>query len=102
MTNAKAKQQLNRLIKSIQQTEVKELERQRQRLAAYVDNCEADIEEDASIAAVIRELENYISDRADCNITTMNRIGKALTGRDIIAEYVAGNGLPCVECGAEV
>lgn len=96
-----ARQQLITIIESIQQTEIKELERQRKRLTAYADRHEADIEEDSSIAAVIRELENYLSDRAEAYITTMNRIGKLLTGRDTVAEWAAANGLPYVECGAD-
>lgn len=99
--STKARQQLKKLIESIQQAEIRELERQRKRLAAYVDRHEADIEEDSSIAAVIRELENYLSNRTEAYITTMNRIGKALTGRDAVAEFAEENGLPYVECGAE-
>lgn len=99
--STKARQQLNRLIETIQQAEIRELERQRKRLAAYTDRHEADIEEDSSIAAVIRELENYLSNRTDAYIATMNHIGKALTGRDIVAEFLEENGLPYVECGAE-
>lgn len=101
MTNTKAKKQLSRLIETIQQVEINELEQQRKRLAAYVDSHEADIEEDSSIAAVIRELENYLSNRTDAYIATMNHIGKALTGRDIVAKFLEENGLPYVECGAE-
>jgi len=56
----KTRKQLDRLINTIQQTEVKTLERQRKRFAAY--SHEADMEEDTDIAAVIRELENYLSD----------------------------------------
>ena len=96
--STKATQQLNRLIESIQQAEIRELERQRKRLAAYMDSHEADIEEDSSTAAVIRELENYLSNRTDAYITTMNHIGKALTGRDAVAEFSEENGLPYVEC----
>ena len=95
--STKARQQLNRLIESIQQAEIRELERQRKRLAAYMDSHEADIEEDSSTAAVIRELENYLSNRTDAYITTMNHIGKALTGRDAVAEFAAENGLQCVD-----
>ena len=98
MTDTKARQQLNRLINSIQQTEIKELEQQRKRLAAYMNSHEADIEEDSSIAAVIRELENYLSNRTEAYITTMNRIGKLLTGRDAVAEFAAENGLQYVDC----
>ena len=29
----------------------------------------------------------------------MNRIGKLLTGRDAVAEFIDANGLPYVECG---
>ncbi len=101
MTNTKARQQLNRLIDTIQQTEIKELEKQRKWLVAYMDSHEADMEEDTDIAAVIREVENYLSDRAEVYIITMNRIGKILTGRDSVAEYAAENGLPCVEFGAD-
>lgn len=97
----KSQNQLNRLIDSIQQSELDTLEKQRQQLAAYVDSHGADIEEDADIAVVIREVENYLSDRADDYITAMNRIGKILTGRDAVAEYIAANNLPYVECGAE-
>lgn len=96
--STKARQQLNRLIESIQQAEIRELEQQRKRLAAYVDRHEADIEEDSSIAAVIRELENYLSNRAEAYIATMNRVGKALTGRDVVVEFAAENGLQCVDC----
>lgn len=96
----KAKNQLNRLIDSIQRTELDTLEQQRQQLAAYVDNHSADIKEDTDIAAVIREVENYLSDRAEGYIAAMNRIGKILTGRDAVAEWAAANNLPCVECGA--
>lgn len=99
--STKARQQLNKLIESIQQAEIRELEQQRKRLAAYVDRHEADIEEDTDIATVIRDLNNYLSDRAEAHITTMNRIGKALTGRDIVAEFAEENGLPYVECGVE-
>lgn len=99
--STKARQQLNRLIESIQQAEIRELERQRKRLAAYTDRHEADMEEDTDIATVIRDLNNYLSDRAEAYITTMNHIEKALTGRDIVAEFLEENGLPYVECGAE-
>ena len=96
--STKARQQLNKLIESIQQAEIRELERQRKRLAAYADRHEADIEEDSSIAAVIRELENYLSNRTEAYITTMNHIEKALTERDVVAEFAAENGLQCVDC----
>lgn len=99
--NTKARQQLNKLIESIQQAEIRELERQRKRLAAYMDSHKADMKEDTDIATVIRDLNNYLSDRAEAYITTMNRIGKALTGRDAVAEFIDTNGLPYVECGAE-
>lgn len=99
--STKARQQLNRLIETIQQAEIRELERQRKRLAAYTDRHEADMEEDTDIATVIRDLNNYLSDRAEAYITTMNHIEKALTGRDIVAEFLEENGLPYVECGAE-
>lgn len=94
----KAKQQLNRLIGSIQQTEIRELEQQRKRLAAYADRHKADMEEDTAIATVIRDLNNYLSDRAEAYITVMNDVGKALTGRDAVAEFSEENGLPYVEC----
>ena len=96
--STKATQQLNRLIESIQQAEIRELERQRKRLAAYMDSHEADIEEDTDIATVIRDLNNYLSGRAEAYITTMNHIEKALTGRDAVAEFSEENGLPYVEC----
>lgn len=96
-----ARQQLNTIIDSIQQTEIKELEQQREKLAAYTDSHKADMEEDSDIATVIRELENYLSDRAEAYITMMNRIGKLLTGRDAVAEWAAANGLPYVKCGAD-
>lgn len=96
--STKARQQLNRLIESIQQAEIRELERQRKRLAAYTDRHEADMEEDTDIATVIRDLNKYLSDRAEAYITTMNRVGKALTGRDVVAEFAAENGLQCVDC----
>lgn len=96
-----ARQQLNTIIDSIQQTEIKELEQQRKRLAVYTDKHEADLEEDSSIATTIRELENYFSDRAEAYIAVMNAIGKLLTGRDTVAEWAAANGLPYVECGAD-
>lgn len=99
--STKARQQLNKLIETIQQAEINELERQRKRLAAYMDSHKADMEEDTDIATVIRDLNNYLSDRAEAYITTMNHIGKALTGRDIVAEFLEENGLPYVECGAE-
>lgn len=99
--STKARQQLNRLIETIQQAEINELERQRKRLAAYMDSHKADIEEDTDIATAIRDLNNYLSDRAEAYITTMNHIGKALTGQDIVAEFLEGNGLPYVECGVE-
>ena len=98
MISTRARQQLNTIIESIQQAEIRELERQRKRLAAYMNSHEADIEEDSSIAAVIRELENYLSNRTEAYITTINRIGKALTGRDAVAEFAAENGLQCVDC----
>ena len=101
MTDTKARQQLNRLINSIQQTEIKELEQQRKRLAAYADRYEADMEEDTDIATTIRELESYLSDRAEAYIAAMNSIGKLLTGRDAIVEWAAANGLPYVECGVD-
>ena len=101
MINTRARQQLNTIIDSIQQAEIKELEQQRKRVAAYTDRHEADIEEDSSIAAVIRELENYLSNRTEAYIATMNHIGKVLTGRDAVAEFAEENGLPYVECGAE-
>lgn len=97
----KARKQLDRLIDTIQQTEVKTLERKRKQLAAYKDSHEADLEEDTDIAAVIRELENYFSSRAEGYITAMNSIGKILTGRDIAAEFAAENGLPYVDCEAK-
>ena len=99
--STKARQQLNKLIETIQQAEINELERQRKRLAAYVDRHEADMEKDTDIATVIRDLNKYLSDRAEAYITTMNRVGKALTGRDAVAEFAEENGLPYVECGAE-
>lgn len=99
--STKARQQLNKLIETIQQAEINELERQRKRLAAYVDRHEADMEEDTDIATVIRDLNKYLSDRAEAYITTMNRVGKLLTGRDAVAEFAEENGLPYVECGAE-
>ena len=68
---------------------------------SYMDSHKADMEEDTDIATVIRELENYLSNRTDAYIATMNHIGKALTGRDIVAEFLEENGLPYVECGAE-
>lgn len=98
MISTRARQQLNTIIESIQQAEIRELERQRKRLAAYMNSHEADIEEDSSIAAVIRELENYLSNRTEAYITTINRVGKALTGRDVVAEFTAENGLQCVDC----
>lgn len=99
--STKARQQLNKLIETIQQAEINELERQRKGLAAYMDSHKADMEEDTDIATVIRDLNNYLSDRAEAYITTMNHIGKALTGQDIVAEFLEGNGLPYVECGVE-
>ena len=96
--STKARQQLNRLIKTIQQAEINELERQRKGLAAYMDSHKADMEEDTDIATAIRDLNNYLSDRAEAYITTMNHIGKALTGRDAVAEFVEENGLPYVNC----
>ena len=96
--STKARQQLNRLIESIQQAEIRELERQRKRLAAYMDSHEADMEEDTAIATVIRDLNNYLSGRAEAYITVMNDVGKALTGRDAVAEFSEENGLPYVEC----
>ena len=48
--STKARQQLNRLIETIQQAEIRELERQRKRLAAYMDSHKADMEEDTDIA----------------------------------------------------
>ena len=96
--NTKARQQLNKLIESIQQSEIRELERQRKRLAAYMDSHEADMEEDTDIATVIRDLNNYLSDRTEAYITVMNDTGKALTGRDVVAEFAAKNGLQCVDC----
>ena len=99
--STKARQQLNKLIETIQQAEINELERQRKGLAAYMDSHKADMEEDTDIATVIRDLNNYLSDRAEAYITVMNDAGKALTGRDAVAEFAAENGLPYVECGAE-
>ena len=96
--STKARQQLNRLIETIQQAEIRELERQRKRLAAYMDSHKADMEEDTDIATVIRELDNYLSNRAEAYIATMNRVGKALTGRNVVAEFAAENGLQCVDC----
>lgn len=101
MINTRARQQLNTIIETIQQTEIKEVEQQRKKLAAYTDSHKADMEEDTDIATVIRDLNNYLSDRAEAYITTMNRIGKILTGRDAVAEWVATNGFPYVECGAD-
>lgn len=98
MINTRARQQLNTIIESIQQTEIKEVEQQRKKLAAYTDSHKADMEEDTDIATVIRDLNNYLSDRAEAYITTMNRIGKILTGRDAVAEFSEENGLPYVEC----
>ena len=95
--STKARQQLNRLIDSIQQAEIRELEQQRKRLAAYADRHKADMEEDTAIATVIRDLNNYLSDRAEAYITVMNDAGKALTGRDVVAEFAAENGLQCVD-----
>lgn len=99
--STKARQQLNKLIETVQQAEINELERQRKGLAAYMDSHKADMEEDTDIATAIRDLNNYLSDRAEAYITTMNHIGKALTGQDIVAEFLEGNGLPYVECGVE-
>lgn len=99
MINTRARQQLNTIIETIQQTEIKEVEQQRKKLAAYTDSHKADMEEDADIAIVIRDLNNYLSNRAEAYITTMNRIGKILTGRDAVAEFITANGLPYVECG---
>ena len=96
--STKARQQLNRLIDSIQQAEIRELEQQRKRLAAYADRHKADMEEDTAIATVIRDLNNYLSDRTEAYITVMNDTGKALTGRDVVAEFAAKNGLQCVDC----
>ena len=96
--NTKARQQLNKLIESIQQSEIRELERQRKRLAAYMDSHKADMEEDTDIATVIRDLNNYLSDRTEAYITVLNDTGKALTGRDVVAEFAAKNGLQCVDC----
>ena len=96
--STKARQQLNRLIDSIQQAEIRELEQQRKRLAAYADRHKADMEEDTAIATVIRDLNNYLSGRTEAYITTMNHIEKALTGRDAVAEFSEENGLPYVEC----
>ena len=96
--STKARQQLNRLIESIQQAEIRELERQQKRLAAYMDSHKADMEEDTDIATVIRDLNNYLSDRTEAYITVMNDSGKALTGRDVVAEFAAENGLQCVDC----
>ena len=98
MINTRARQQLNTIIDAIQQAEIKELEQQRKKLAAYTDRHEADMEEDTDIATVIRDLNKYLSDRAEAYITTMNRVGKALTGRDVVAEFTAENGLQCVDC----
>ena len=94
----RAKNQLNRLIDSIQRTELDTLEQQRKQLAAYIKDHEADVQEDADIAIVIRELENYLSNRTEAYITTMNHIEKALTERDVVAEFAAENGLQCVDC----
>lgn len=99
--STKARQQLNKLIETIQQAEINELERQRKGLAAYMDSHKADMEEDTDIATAIRDLNNYLSDRAEAYITTMNHIGKALTGQDIVAEFLEGNGLPYVKCEVE-
>ena len=101
MINANARQQLHTILDSIQQAEIRELERQRKRLAAYMDSHKADMEEDTDIATAIRDLNNYLSDRAEAYITTMNHIGKALTGQDIVAEFLEGNGLPYVKCEVE-
>ena len=98
MINTRARQQLNTIIDSIQQAEIKELEQQRKKLMAYMDSHKADMEEDTDIATAIRGVNNYLSDRAEAYITTMNRIGKALTGRDAVAEFAAENGLQCVDC----
>ena len=96
--STKARQQLNKLIETIQQAEINELERQRKGLAAYMDSHKADMEEDTDIATAIRDLNKYLSDRAEAYITTMNHIEKALTGRDAVAEFLEENGL---EYGAE-
>ena len=76
MINTRARQQLNTIIDSIQQAEIKELEQQRKKLMAYMDSHKADMEEDTDIATAIRGVNNYLSDRAEAYITTMNRIGK--------------------------
>ena len=99
MINTRARQQLNTIIETIQQTEIKEVEQQRKKLAAYTDSHKADMEEDTDIATVIRDLNNYLSDRAEAYIVAMNAIGKILTGRDAVAEFIDTNGLPYVECG---
>lgn len=101
MINTRARQQLNTIIETIQQTEIKEVEQQRKKLAAYTDSHKADMEEDTDIATVIRDLNNYLSDRAEAYIVAMNAIGKILTGRDAVAEWAAANGLPYVECGVD-
>ena len=98
MINIRARQQLNTIIDAIQQAEIKELEQQRKKLAAYMDSHKADMEEDTDIATAIRDLNNYLSDRAEAYITRMNRIGKLLTRRDVVAEFTAENGLQCVDC----
>ena len=98
MINTRARQQLNTIIDSIQQAEIKELEQQRKKLMAYMDSHKADMEEDTDIATVIRDLNNYLSDRTEAYITVMNDTGKALTGRDVVAEFAAKNGLQCVDC----
>lgn len=99
MINTRARQQLNTIIDAIQQAEIKELEQQRKKLAAYTDSHKADMEEDTDMATAIRDLNNYLSDRAEAYITRMNRIGKLLTGRDAVSDFIAVNGLPYVECG---
>ena len=49
MINTRARQQLNTIIETIQQTEIKEVEQQRKKLAAYTDSHKADMEEDTDI-----------------------------------------------------
>ena len=63
MTATKARRQLDRLIDTIRRSEVDRLAQQREKLAAYIDNHAADIEENPSIPLLIHALDTYLLEK---------------------------------------
>lgn len=63
MTATKARKQLNRLIDTIRRSEVDTLAQQRDKLVAYINNHEADIEESPTIPLLIHALDEYLTEK---------------------------------------